>query len=39
MKFIIHLCTIYINVVITVYLISVGLGGLSEGAHVCACVN
>jgi len=34
LKFIIHLSTIYINPVITVYLISVGLGVLGEDAHV-----
>jgi hypothetical protein len=38
LKFIIHSCTIYINPVITVYLINVGLGGLSEDARVCTCV-
>ena len=32
LKFIIHLSTIYINPMFTVYLISVGLGGLGEDA-------
>jgi len=34
LKFIIHLCTIYTNPVITVYLINVGLCGLGEDARV-----
>jgi len=38
MKFIHRLCAIYINLAITVYIINVGLGGLGEDAHVCACV-
>jgi len=38
LKFIHHLSTIYINLVITVYLINVGLGGLGEDACVCAHV-
>jgi len=32
------LCTIYINPVITVYLIDVGLGCLGEDSCVCTCV-
>jgi len=38
LKFIIHLCAISINPVITVYLINVGLGGLGEDARVCPWV-
>jgi hypothetical protein len=38
-KFIIHLCAIYIDSGITVYLISVDLGGLDEDTRVCARVN
>jgi len=36
LNFIINLCAIYINPVITVYLINVGWGGLGEDAHICA---
>ncbi len=40
MKFIIHVCAIYINPIITVYLINVGLGGLGEdGAFVLAFIT